>query len=129
MIVFVSAIRPVRIIPRARRKGSARISMSSPSSSRPPPSWVGRGAVGGLLEADAFGDRARAHVDVEDVPDLADGVAGLLDDLAAYGDLRVLVVVAEPARGLDQRPSGCPLTYTGKRNWRVSSTVPRSASP
>ena len=40
MIVLASAISPVRIISRARRKGSSTISMSSPSSSSPPPSWV-----------------------------------------------------------------------------------------
>jgi tRNA threonylcarbamoyl adenosine modification protein (Sua5/YciO/YrdC/YwlC family) len=41
MMVLASAISPVqRIISRALRKGSSRISMSSPSSWRPPPSWV-----------------------------------------------------------------------------------------
>src|SRR5690606_1070572 len=35
---------------------------------------AGRGSVGGGVEADAFGDRAGAHVDVEDMLDGADGV-------------------------------------------------------
>ena len=93
MIVLASAIRPSSIMSSASSKGSSTTSMSSPSSASPPraPSRSAA-AVGRGEEVQPLGHRARAHEDVEDVLDLADGDPELLLDLAADGVLGDVVV-------------------------------------
>ena len=112
MTVLPSTMRPSSTI----RSASSYATTHRPRSPRPRPRrrrrrYVGRG-VRGREEVHAFGDRAGAHVEVEQVPQRADRHPELLGGLAADGvSGRRRRAARPPPRS--SRPSGWPLTYAG----------------